>query len=127
MSGEQPEPTDAPVLAEAFGFDAAVEAMREHESGFADLYDNAKPWQRLMLSGANLAGLGESVADKAATGAAGRIQHFHQRLAQDENVGGRPHGHLSLRPRTQWQAVRRPGRPGFQNPKLDTADSGDRV
>ncbi|MDC1390359.1 hypothetical protein N8342_11080 [Acidimicrobiales bacterium] len=55
MSGEQQEPTVAPVLAEAFGFDDAVEAMREHESGFADLYDNAKPWQRLMLSGANLA------------------------------------------------------------------------
>jgi hypothetical protein len=54
MSSEQQEPTDAPVLAEAFGFDDAVEAMREHESGFADLYDNAKPWQRLMLRGANL-------------------------------------------------------------------------
>ena len=54
MSCEQPDRTVAPVLAEAFGFDASVEAMREHESGFADLYDNAKPWQRLMLSGANL-------------------------------------------------------------------------
>jgi len=54
MSSEQQEPTDAPVLAEAFGFDDAVEAMREHENGFADLYDNAKPFQRLMLRGANL-------------------------------------------------------------------------
>ena len=54
MSGEQPDRTVAPVLAEAFGFDASVEAMREHESGFADLYDNAKPFQRLMLRGANL-------------------------------------------------------------------------
>ena len=78
--------------------------MREHESGFADLYDNAKPFQRLMLRGANLR-LGESVADKAATGAACRIQHFHQRLAQDEDVGGRAHGHLSVRPRPQRQAV----------------------